>query len=123
MLNLVQQYGISGIAQVDLRQRIHRNQSLTALSQMAFAIIQVFLDHLERRNKVDLLREVNRTMKIIRYEMDTYSLEERPISDQLRPPIITIPEYRARHHVTDWQEITSDWLDELDHPDYEEIAT
>jgi glycosyltransferase involved in cell wall biosynthesis/nucleotide-binding universal stress UspA family protein len=112
LLNLVERFGISGIAQVDLRQRIHHNQSLSALSQMAFAIIQVFIDHLERRNKVDLLQEVNRTMKIIRYERDAYRLEERPISDQLRPPIITIPEYRARHDVSDWDEADSAWLEE-----------
>lgn len=112
LLNLVERYGISGIAQVDLRQRIHHNQSLSALSQMSFAIIQVFIDHLERRNKVELLSEVNRTMKIIRHERDTYTLEERPISDQLRPPIITIPEYRARHNVTDWDEMEDSWLEE-----------
>ena len=79
---------------------------------MSFAIIQVFIDHLERRNKVELLNEVNRTMKIIRHERDTYTLEERPISDQLRPPIITIPEYRARHNVTDWDEMEDSWLEE-----------
>ena len=118
LLNLVERYGISGIAQVDLRQRIHHNQSLSALSQMAFAIIQVVFDHLERRNKVELLSEVNRTMKIIRYEMDTYMLEERPISDQLRPPIITIPEYRARHNITRWPERGLGWLDE---EDFEEL--
>ena len=113
LLNLVDQYGISGIAQVDLRQRIHHNQSLSALSRMAFAIIQVFIDHLEERHKVDLLSGVNRTMKIIRYQMDTYTLEERPISDQRRPPIITLPEYRARHNVEGWREIEFDWDEDL----------
>lgn len=102
LLNLVERYGISGIAQVDLLRRIHHNQSLGALSRMAFAIIQVFIDHLERRQKVELLSEVNRTMKIIRYEMDTYTLEEHPISDQRRPPMINIPEYRAKFGITDW---------------------
>lgn len=109
LLNLVERYGISGIAQVDLRRRIHRNQTLTALSRMSFAIIQVFIDHLEKRQKVELLSEVNRTMKIIRYEMDTYMLKEHPISDRLRPPIITIPEYRARHNITGWEETDYSW--------------
>ena len=108
LLNLVQQFGISGIAQVDLLERIHHNQSLRALSRMAFAIIQVFVDHLEERNEVDLLHEINRTMKIIRYELDSYTLEERPISDKRRQPIITLPEYRTRHSITDWQETVFD---------------
>ncbi len=114
LLNLVECCGISSIAQVDLRRRIHRNQTLGALSRMAFAIIQVFIDHLERRQKVELLSEVNRTMKIIRYATDSYTLEEHPISDQRRPPIITIPEYRARHGITDWDETEIDWQEDYD---------
>lgn len=101
LLSLVERYGISSIAQVDLRQRIHHNQPLGALSRMAFAIIQVFVDHLESRQKAQLLREINRTMKIIRHETDSYYLEELVISDQRRPPIITLPEYRAEHTVND----------------------
>jgi glucosyl-3-phosphoglycerate synthase len=104
LLALLERYGISGIAQVDLRQRIHHNQSLEALSRMAFAIIQVFIDHLEQRERVKLLSEINRTMKIIRYGMDSYKLEEYTISDQRRPPMITLPEYRAKHHIVNWQD-------------------
>ena len=115
LLNLVQQFGISGIAQVDLLERIHHNQSLRALSRMAFAIIQVFVDHLEERNEVDLLHEINRTMKIIRYELDCYTLEERPISDKRRQPIITLPEYGTRHNITDWPETVFD-LEEVTDP-------
>jgi glucosyl-3-phosphoglycerate synthase len=66
------------------------------------------MDH-EDRQKVSLLNEVNRTMKIIRYEQDGYSLEERLISDQRRQSIITIPEYRGRHNVTDWKDFNGGW--------------
>jgi glucosyl-3-phosphoglycerate synthase len=104
LLSLVERYGISSIAQLDLRRRVHHNQPLGALSRMAFAIIQVFVDHLESRQKVQLLNEINRTMKIIRHETDSYFLEEMVISDQRRPPVITIPEYRAEHGITDWPE-------------------
>jgi glucosyl-3-phosphoglycerate synthase len=104
LLSLVECCGISAIAQVDLRRRIHRNQPLGSLSQMAFAIIQVFMEHLEHRQKVQLLSEINRTMKIIRYSVDSYSLEEHVIYDHSRPPIITIPEYRAKFGLSDWDE-------------------
>lgn len=114
LLNLVEQYGISAIAQVDLRERIHHNQSLRALGRMAFAIIQVFIDHLEQRQEVTLLHEVNRTMKIIRHEMDGYSLEEHPISDQRRQPIVTIPEYRARHNISNWSGVDFEWTEDRD---------
>jgi nucleotide-binding universal stress UspA family protein len=115
LLSLVERYGISGIAQVDLRQRIHRNQSLSALSRMSFAIIQVFIDHLERRQKVELLSEMNRTMKIIRYDQECFSLQEHAISDQRRPPIITLPEYRKRHG------IAASSLIEVDYDGHEEF--
>jgi len=102
LLSLVERYGISGIAQVDLRQRIHHNQSLTALSRMSFAIIQVFMDHLERRQRVELLSEVNRTMKIIRYDQNAFNLQEHAITDRCRPPIVTLPEYRKSHGIAEW---------------------
>lgn len=97
LLDLVERYGISGIAQVDLLTRIHHNQTLGALSRMAFAIQQVFIDHLEQRQKARLLSDINRTMKIIRYEPGRFSLEEQVITDHRRPPIIELPEYRAAH--------------------------
>ncbi|MBA3533925.1 MAG: glucosyl-3-phosphoglycerate synthase [Ardenticatenales bacterium] len=97
LLDLVEQHGITGIAQVDLRRRVHHNQPLGALSRMAFAIIQVMINHLEERQEVMLLNEINRTMKIIRYEPQHFSLQEQAISDQKRPPIVTLPEYRAQH--------------------------
>jgi glucosyl-3-phosphoglycerate synthase len=102
LLSLVERYGISGIAQVDLRQRIHHNQSLTALSRMSFAIIQVFMDHLERRQRVELMSEVNRTMKIIRYDQNAFNLQEHAITDRCRSPIVTLPEYRKRHGIAKW---------------------
>jgi glucosyl-3-phosphoglycerate synthase len=71
---------------------------------MAFAIIQVFIDHLEHRQSVEMLSEINRTMKIIHYEMDTYKLEEYAISDQRRPPLITLPEYRAKCGIINWKD-------------------
>jgi hypothetical protein len=69
---------------------------------MSFAIIQVFMDHLERRQRVELLSEVNRTMKIIRYDENAFSLQEHAITDRCRPSIITLPEYRKRHGVAEW---------------------
>jgi hypothetical protein len=43
-------------------------------------------------------------MKIIRHETESYYLEEHVISDQRRPPIITLSEYRAKRGITDWNE-------------------
>lgn len=83
------------LAQVDLQQRIHRNQSLHSLSKMAFAIIQAIIHRLEQRHRVELLEPVNQSMKLIRYAADEgFHLEVREIREHERPPMATIPEYR-----------------------------
>jgi glucosyl-3-phosphoglycerate synthase len=96
LIDLYDRYGLGAIAQVDLEERIHRNQSLPALSQMSFAIIQVFMERLQERNRIDLLEEVNRSMKLVKGKGNSYALEVKNIRDQERPPMLTIPEYRAK---------------------------
>jgi glucosyl-3-phosphoglycerate synthase len=96
LIDLFSQFGLQAIAQVDLEERVHRNQPLAALSQMAFAIIQVFIQRLEEKNRIKLMEEINQSMKLIRHRGTTYALDVKDIRDQERPPMISIPEYRAR---------------------------
>ncbi|HYO48723.1 MAG TPA: glucosyl-3-phosphoglycerate synthase, partial [Chloroflexia bacterium] len=94
LIDLLESYGLAAIGQVNLEKRIHRNRSLADLSLTAFAIIQVILSRLESRASITLLEEVNRSMKLIRFEDEHLSLEVRKVHDVERPPIITIPAYR-----------------------------
>jgi glucosyl-3-phosphoglycerate synthase len=94
LIDLLETYGLDAIGQVNLEKRIHRNRSLADLSLTAFAIIQVILSRLESRASITLLEEVNRSMKLIRFEDEHLSLEVRKVHDVERPPIITIPAYR-----------------------------
>ncbi len=96
LIDLFTEFGLRAIAQVDLEERIHRNQSLAALSQMSFAIIQVFVQRLEERNRIGFLEEVNRSMKLIKHRRKTYALEVKEILDHERPPMVSIPEYQAK---------------------------
>lgn len=98
LIDLLEQFGLDSIAQVNLEQRIHRNQSLAALSMMAFAIVQVVMERLERRSKINLLEEMNKSMKLIKFQTDHLSLDVRDIQDRERPPIVTVSEYRRRRH-------------------------
>ncbi|MDA8189658.1 MAG: glucosyl-3-phosphoglycerate synthase [Dehalococcoidales bacterium] len=101
LIDIYDRFGLRSIAQVDLLRRIHRNQSLLALSQMAFAIIQVFVRRLEDRHQLQLLEEVNKSMKLIRDRRDGYYLDLKEIGDHERPPIVTIEEYcKARGSVS-----------------------
>ncbi len=109
LLNLVDTFGLNSIAQADLEHRIHHNQPLKSLSRMSFAITQVFMDHLAERHDTGLSDLMNRTMKLMNYDAGHCTLEEQAISDQHRPPIITLPEYRAKHNVVDRDELTPNW--------------
>lgn len=98
LIDLLEQQGLGALAQVDLQQRIHRNQELVPLSKMAFAITQVVVQRMEQRQRVHLLEPVNQTMKLITYaEGGGFHLELREIRDHERPPIATLPEYRQAH--------------------------
>jgi glucosyl-3-phosphoglycerate synthase len=95
LIDLLEKHSLGALAQVDLQQRIHRNQELMPLSKMAFAIIQVIMKRLEERQRVQLLEPINQSMKLIRYAEDEgFHLEVRNIRDHERPPMNTIPEYR-----------------------------
>jgi nucleotide-binding universal stress UspA family protein len=96
LIDIIEQVGLSAIGQVDLERRIHRNQSLPNLSQMAYVILQGAIRKLEERHRIELLTEVGRGMKLINTGRDHFSLEVREIGDQIRPPMITIPAYVER---------------------------
>jgi glucosyl-3-phosphoglycerate synthase len=96
LIDIIEAYGLPAIGQVDLERRIHRNQPLGNLSQMAYVILAGAIRKLEERHRIELLTEVGRGMKVIAQEKDRFSLEVREIGDELRPPIRTIPAYVER---------------------------
>ena len=95
LIDVFEKYGLEAIAQADLLERIHHNQPLDALSKMSFAILQAVVRKLERRYNRPFLEDVNKSMKLIRYEAGGYSLDVEEIVERERPPMIEIPEYRA----------------------------
>jgi glucosyl-3-phosphoglycerate synthase len=53
LIDLCARFGLGALAQVDLEQRLHRNQSLSALSRMAFALTQVAARRLRDDGRLD----------------------------------------------------------------------
>jgi len=98
LIDLFNEFGLEAIAQVDLEERVHRNQSLPSLSQMAFAIIQVVMQRLEGKSRIQLMDEVNRSMKLIKPRERSYALELKEIQDRERQPMNSIPEYQAKRN-------------------------
>lgn len=97
LIDILECCGLSAIGQVDLEERVHRNQSLIALSKMAFAIIQVVMQRVGKSRQMELLDWMNASMKLIRYEPDQFRLDVQEIRDLERPPMNTLSEYRILH--------------------------
>ncbi len=95
LIDILERCGLPAIAQVDLLERVHHNQSLEALSKMSFTILQAMLHKLERRYSRGLLEEINKSMKLIRFEENSYFLEVQEVVERERPPMIELAEYRA----------------------------
>jgi nucleotide-binding universal stress UspA family protein len=94
LIDLLETCSLRALGQVDLEERVHRNQSLLALSQMAFAIIQVLMQRVGERYHLALMEAMQTSMKLIRYSEEEFRLEIAEIRDRVRPPIETLPEYR-----------------------------
>lgn len=96
LVDVLRTAGLKAISQVDMKQRIHRNQTLLALSKMSFEIMQVATKRLGEGRGERLLDEANLTMKLISPTAEGFHLEVQDIAVVERPPMITIPGYRER---------------------------
>jgi glycosyltransferase involved in cell wall biosynthesis len=95
LIDAYEKFGLSGIAQVDLLERIHHNQPLEALSKMSFIILQAFLRKLEKRYGLRMVEDVNKSMKLVRETSGTYSLDVEEIIEAERPPMAEVPAYQT----------------------------
>ena len=96
LIDVLRSSGLRSLAQVDMKQRIHRNQSLLALSKMSFEIVQVAMKRLGEGRGERLLDDANLTMKLISPTAEGFHLEVQDIALVERPPMITVPSYRDR---------------------------
>jgi glucosyl-3-phosphoglycerate synthase len=100
LIDTLQRAGLGAIAQVDMRQRIHRNQTLLALSKMSFEILQVALRRVGEAHGERLWDEANSSIKLITPEEGgKLHLEMHDIIATERPPMASVPAYissRAR---------------------------
>ena len=100
LIDILEEFGLDGLAQVDLLERIHHNQPLPSLSKMSFVIMQVFLNRLEKRHKIKLLEQTNLTMNLIRVGPRRYYLEPEEIRERERPPMRLVPQYCQKFNLS-----------------------
>ena len=97
LIDIVRRFGLRHCAQVDLKKRVHRNQTLASLSKMSFGILQVFSRRANELGKLVLMRDVKSQTRIIEHDKEgNYKIKKTPITEKERPPIIILEQYRKK---------------------------
>ncbi len=93
-VDIYTRFGMEVIGQVDLEEREHFNQPLSALGRMAFEIIQALLKRLEEQGRIKLLTRTSPEFIQVDYQEGQYLLEKVDLHVEERPPMIEVEEYR-----------------------------
>jgi len=96
LIDIYRKFGARVIAQVDMDLRIHRNQSIEALSRMSYGVLSTCLNRLDAYGDLKLLKELGDAHLALMTGEGGQQLVRSEISKVERPPMITIPEYRER---------------------------
>ncbi len=96
LLDIRKQYGLEALAQTDLEVRVHNNQSIDSLSKMSFGIMQALFRRLEDDGKIVVKTKLETVYNTLRRQDGEYIKEQSSVEVIERPPMASIPEYRAR---------------------------
>ena len=96
LIDVYEKWGMKAIAQVDLDQRIHRNQETRDLGKMAFGILRAFLFRAEALGVIGDLPELNTLLRQFQVNDERFEQIAYEIVEEERPPMIDIPEYREK---------------------------
>ena len=89
LIDTVAALGADAIAQVDLARRVHRNQSLPALSRMAFGILQVAVQRLAAEGRAVPPEWLDEGLPYLQFERsgDHVEPDEEPVGVVERPAL------------------------------------
>jgi glucosyl-3-phosphoglycerate synthase len=88
--------GLEGLAQVDLSGRKHRNQEIGKLGRMSSEILQVVLERLQREGRASFAEPPWTELTQFERADSEYVVLTVDLMPRERPPVNTVPEYRAR---------------------------
>jgi len=96
IIDIMRDFGVDAIAQVDMDTRIHQNQNLDALGRMAFGVMQTFFNRLDRDEKIKVLEDYANKMHRIIHTDGSYRIEAVNASVVERPAMNSRPEYKDK---------------------------
>ncbi|MBF0198444.1 MAG: glucosyl-3-phosphoglycerate synthase, partial [Planctomycetes bacterium] len=97
LIDISQKWGLDAIAQTDLDQRIHRNQSTKGLGKMAFGILQTFWNRLYMYKNIGPVEPEHLIMRQIDKSEKHHEVVEIDIIEKERRPMIDVPAYRKKY--------------------------
>jgi glucosyl-3-phosphoglycerate synthase len=98
LVDLLDLVGLDGLAQVDLGVRSHRHQSDEALGRMAGQLWQTLVRRLPATPITADGEPVSAALtQFVRDRRGRFGMRTYDVSTTERPPMLTVPEYRARH--------------------------
>lgn len=99
LIDIKKKFGLKSIAQVDLIERVHRNQPLENLSKMAYGILQVLIERANTLGKIITPKSIKKTYAFIDYSIGgQFEFMRKKILEVQRPPIIKIKEYKEKFY-------------------------
>ncbi len=99
MIDVYKKWGLEAIAQVDLDQRVHRNQETRDLGKMAFGILRAFLFRAEELGVIGKLPELSTQLRQFVATDESFEQVCHEIVEEERPPMIELPEYRKKFNI------------------------
>ncbi len=96
LIDVYEKWGMEAIAQVDLDQRVHRNQETRDLGKMAFGILRAFLYRAEAFGVIGKLPELSTVLKQFQAHDEEFEQVSHTIVEEERPPMLELPEYREK---------------------------
>ncbi|OHE57578.1 MAG: glucosyl-3-phosphoglycerate synthase, partial [Treponema sp. GWA1_62_8] len=89
LIDIYRQFGPEVLAQVDMDVRIHRNQTIEALSRMSYGVLSTFLDRLGKYGDLSVLRKLGDAHLALMTGEEGQRLVRSEISTVERPPMRT----------------------------------
>ncbi len=96
LIDVLQLYGLEAFAQVDLDQRVHKNQPTRDLGKMAFGILQTFLSRQKKHGLIDKMPEIGEVLRQFQSKGTEHEQVEICIPVEERPPMLEVAAYREK---------------------------
>ncbi len=96
LIDVLQLYGLEAFAQVDLDQRVHKNQPTRDLGKMAFGILQTFLSRQKKHGLIEKMPEIGEVLRQFQSKGTEHEQVEICIPVEERPPMLEVAAYREK---------------------------